>query len=435
VTTPGRDPDPATFFNDMISRFRAVDHFAVGRRVLSIVALGRLSKFPIRQVLRGHVHAPDSSDDGESQLRTFLLEAAAQVEVENQNLRGVFTDVLVPDAFQTRYLNQMALLASEILTHYPTAVEPAEFGRWFSARLDQVAMAGPAATEVGTPVPLANLMVELADITPGNRILDPCCGLGGLLSQAGAKLPDLLLTGVELHPISWAFSTLRLRLLEQDARIERGDALQAIDVTPADRVLCDPPLGPYLEPAADVRLRGRRVDALFLERSFNLLASDGRAVVLVSQSTLFRRGPENDIRERLISERAIEGIIGLPPGAVSWTSAELALVVLDKSKRSDRVLMLDGAGMSASGQRGPHSLPSILESYRSQEPEPWKSWVSVEDFSKDNNLVPRRRIRRSASRPDPLSLMKRALELSEEAEAQSMSLEKLLLKVIADRGE
>lgn len=435
MSTPARDPDPASFFNEMISRFRAVDHFAVGRRVLSIVALGRLSKLPIRQVLRGHVHAPDSADDSAAQLRNFLLEAASHVEAEDQNLRGVFTDVLIPDAFQTRYFNQMALLASEILTHYPAAVEPAEFGRWFSARLDQVSMAGPAATEVGTPVALANLMVELAEIRPGNRVLDPCCGLGGLLSQAGAKLPDLLLTGVELHPISWALSTLRLRLLEQDARIERGDALQSIDVTPADRVLCDPPLGSYLEPAADVRLRGRRVDALFLDRSFNLLASDGRAVVLVSQSTLFRRGPENDIRDRLISARVIEGVIGLPPGTVSWTSAELALVVLDRSKRSDRVLMLDGAGMSASAPRDPHVLTSILRSYRAPEPEAWKSWVPVEEFSKDNNLVPRRRIRHVESRPDPLSLMKRAVELSQEAEAQSVGLEKLLLKVLSDKGD
>lgn len=45
---------------------------------------------------------------------------------------------------------------------------------------------------------------------PGVRILDLGCGLGGLLLGLATKRPDTLLTGVEIAPLNWLISRLRL---------------------------------------------------------------------------------------------------------------------------------------------------------------------------------------------------------------------------------
>lgn len=435
-------PDATAVFSAMLARLRAVEHFAVGRRVLAVVALGRLSRFPVRQVLFGHAHAPEQGADGYSQVRTLLLDAAGEVEAADPALQGVFTEVLIPDAFQTRFLDQNALFAAEILSRLPPPALPGEFGRWFSGRLDQIVLAGPAATEVGTPPALAELMVELAQIRAGDRLHDPCCGLGGLLAHAGLRTPDLLISGTELHPVSWALSTLRLRLLGLDARVERGDALRSLEAEPADRVVCDPPLGNYAPLGSDLRLdRGRpaaghtrRLDSLFLEKAWNALSPEGRAVVLVSQPTLFRRGPEQELRARLIGNRALEAVISLPPGTVAWTNAELALVILNRAKACDRVLFVDGAQLRTSaGPRGAVDLDGLLAAYVEPDERPWKRWVSVEDLVKDNSLVPRRHIQIEPHRPTPAELFGRSEALMSQANDRATRIN-ALLKRLTVRG-
>lgn len=430
--------DATNVFTNMLSRLRAVEHFAVGRRVLAVVALGRLSSAPIRQVLFGHAHSPDEGE-GYGQLRKLLLDAALQVEADDPALRGVFTDVLIPDAFQTRFLDQNALFAAGILSRLPPPSIMDDFARWFSERLDQIVLAGPAASEVGTPSPLAELMVGLADIRSGDRIYDPCCGLGGLLALAGRRNPALLLSGSELHPISWALSTLRLRLLGFDARVERGDALRSLEADPADRVLCDPPLGSYISPSSELRIDAnrpssgltRRMDSLFLEKSWNALSSSGRGVVLVSQPTLFRRGAEQALRARLLESRVIETVIALPPSAASWTSAELALVILDRTPGRDRIRFIDG-GRLASGARGTFSPKAILEVYADPGDRPWSKSVAFEEFQDDNSLVPRRHIHVVAERPTAAELFGRARDLKTQAEKRISEIDKLLDRLIRD---
>lgn len=428
-------------FNNMLSRLRAVEHFAVGRRVLAIVALGRLSTAPIRQVLYGHAHSPDDGGEGHSQLRKLLLDAAFIVEAEDPALRGVFTEVLIPDAFQTRFLDQNALFAAGILGRLPPPSIMDEFARWFSDRLDQIVLAGPAASEVGTPPPLADLMVGLAEIRAGDRVYDPCCGLGALLALAGRRQPSLLLSGSELHPISWALSTLRLRMLGFDARVERGDALRSLEGGPADRVLCDPPLGSYIAPGSELRIdssrpssgTARRLDSLFLEKSWNALSSSGRAVVLVSQPTLFRRGAEQILRARLLESRVIESVIALPPGAVSWTNAELALVILDRAHTHDQVRFIDGGRIpSTASVRSGFSSAAILQAYADDQEQPWSRWVPVDAFSDDNSLVPRRHIQVTAQRPTAGELLGRSRDLRGQAEDRVARINTLLGRLMRE---
>ncbi|MBF6329591.1 methyltransferase domain-containing protein [Nocardia transvalensis] len=48
--------------------------------------------------------------------------------------------------------------------------------------------------------PLASAMAHLADIRPGNQVLDPCCGAGTLLIEASLLQPTASYTGFDLNP-------------------------------------------------------------------------------------------------------------------------------------------------------------------------------------------------------------------------------------------
>lgn len=85
-----------------------------------------------------------------------------------------------------------------------------------------------------TPVDLASEMVQLADIQPGNTILEPSAGLGHIAEIIKSEHPDNELTLVEYH------SGLADALKEKGFNVIHGDFLQIKGVK-YDRIIMNPP--------------------------------------------------------------------------------------------------------------------------------------------------------------------------------------------------
>jgi SAM-dependent methyltransferase len=101
--------------------------------------------------------------------------------------------------------------------------------------------------------------------TPGLRLIDLGCGLGGPLAGLARLRPDLLLHGVEAAPLNWLLS--RLRLLGR-AQIRLG-SLWDEDLSRYDIVYA------YLSPAPMARLwaqarRQMRPGSLLISNSFEI---------------------------------------------------------------------------------------------------------------------------------------------------------------------
>ena len=107
--------EASSVFSSLLSRLRAADYFAVGRRVLAMVALGKLTKLPVRQFLLGYALTRESSPEGMMHVRSMLIEAASQVEIEYTELAGVFSEVLVPDLLHNKLFEQSAIFAANVL--------------------------------------------------------------------------------------------------------------------------------------------------------------------------------------------------------------------------------------------------------------------------------------------------------------------------------
>jgi hypothetical protein len=416
-----RDFESATVaFERMLTRLRAADHFAVGRRVLAVVALTQFH--PLARIMLLGLTARAQESSALEIFRQMIAGMADEVDQEHPEFGGTFGNTLIPDAMQSRW-EPTATFASAIAAALPAPTEEGGFGAWFSDRLDQIVAAGPMATEVGTPKYLASFLVRLAKLQKGQSILDPCCGLGGLLSQAFQSADDLHLVGLEVHPISQALATLRLALLDANARVLLEDALGTTKVEVFDRVLCDPPLGYYAPPGEDTRsVRNRaahgvlrRMDALFLERSLHSISPSGRAVVLVSQGVLTRRGGDYELRRRLLAEGVLEAIIGLPASAIPWTGVELAILVLSRECLHERVAVFDGSARGTRSLRGAQALAWVSDAYLRRDPESYRE-VPYTELDPAEGFLPRRIIGGEIMRPNADELRAGARRLFQSAE-------------------
>ena len=383
-------------FLPMLRGLRNADRFAVGRRLLAVVALGVLAD----QVepgswrgLRSIMHADSLAD-----AREALLSLAETVERSEPRLTRVFTEVLVNDAIHSRSLGETLHGALAVLAEWGSSPDPMDFGRWFDAALSETSSGGPSIGDIATSRNVSELMAGLADLGAGQSLYDPCSGLGGLLSLASQQVEGLTLTGRDIHPISWAFSVLRLRLLDLDATIDLGDSL---DAKPGqfDRILCDPPSSLYPDRRQGALTKtsassgSRRYDGLFVDHCAASLRPGGRGVVLVHQGFLARRGFDEEVRRSLLRQGLIEGVIALPSGFSPWTPAELAILVLrDNPTGAAGVRMVDASRMPEWNKGRLRDFRDIvgtlLEAYRSPTDDAFAATVSAKDLYESGQFRP-----------------------------------------------
>jgi 23S rRNA G2445 N2-methylase RlmL len=124
--------------------------------------------------------------------------------------------------------------------------------------------------------PVAAAMAQLADLRPGQQVLDPCCGAGTLLIEAHHAAPGTALLGFDLDPA--AGRAAKRNAGSVPVRIERGDAgALPVPDRSIDRVLCNPPWGDQVRALGRLAARPER----WWRELARVLADDGRAMVLL----------------------------------------------------------------------------------------------------------------------------------------------------------
>ena len=201
-----------------------------------------------------------------------------------------------------------------------------------------------------TPEPVAALMLSLANPKSGDRIYDPCFGLGELLVGAARQLSGIAwfasphhradaqvaqVFGVEIERGAYAVGLCRALLAGIDRPgFELGDALER--PLPRNRladgfdcILAAPPFGGWSEHSSSDRFPfpSLNKESLFLQHVVANLRPGGRAAVVLPENPLFRTG-ERRLRKALLSEYSVDAVISLPVGAFSpWTGVAMSLVV------------------------------------------------------------------------------------------------------------
>ena len=175
--------------------------------------------------------------------------------------------------------------------------------------------------EYRTPLSVIKMIIELAAPNAGDRIYDPCFGTAGFLTAAheyvlkknserfsSMQNPLLSIFGVELSIDSYVVGLTRLVLAGiEDPKIELGNSLERMPPDNPirdgyDLIMMNPPWGMRVPAERLFRYPIKTTDAIgvFIQHAISCLKPNGRAIIVVPESFLFRGGQEKNLR-KLIS--------------------------------------------------------------------------------------------------------------------------------------
>lgn len=196
-------------------------------------------------------------------------------------------------------------------------------------------------------------------------IYDPACGSGSLLLRvADAARTPVSVYGQENDVLTAGLVRMNMILHRQEvAEIAQGNSLsnpRFLDGTKLKRfdfVVMNPPFSdkgwikgvnvendPYERFAYGVPPT-KQGDYAYLLHVLASLKSTGTGVAVMPHGVLFRGNAEATIRENLVKQGLILGIIGLPANLFYGTSIPACLVVLDKATAKNRrgIFMIDAS--------------------------------------------------------------------------------------------
>lgn len=304
-----------------------------------------------------------------------------RIQQANPDLAGVFGDVNWGNKDRLPETALVALLdAFHGLTLDEDHVRGDMLGRAYEYLLREFAEAsGKKAGEFFTPPHVVHLLVKILDPKPGDTVMDPACGSGGMLVEtvnavkaAGGNPDTLRLHGQEVNLTTSAIAKMNLYLHGlEDFSIKRGDTfrepkfLTKGQLTTFDVVIANPPFSLQNWGAADWvnDPYGRAIcavppakngDYAWIQHMIASMREDtGRVGVVMPHGVLFRGGKEGAIRQCLLEKDLLEAVIGLPNNLFYSTSIPVSLLIWRKTKspeRQGKVLFVDASARFAPGK-------------------------------------------------------------------------------------
>lgn len=294
-------------------------------------------------------------------------EAMRQIEYENPKLKGV-----LPKNFARQELDKRRL--GDVVDLF-TNVRMAEkgdtrdiLGRTYEYCLSKFAeQEGKNAGEFYTPTCIVRTLVEVIQPYHG-RVYDPCCGSGGMFMQStdfvkhhAGKINDLSIYGQESNPTTWKMATMNLAIRGIEADLGQFNADTFFKDCHKDKrfdfILANPPFN-LKDWGADQLKDDRRwkygtppegnANFAWLQHMiYHLYEDHGRiGMVLANGSLSSQTGGEGRIRQAIVDDDLVEGIIAMPSQLFYSTGIPVSLWILDRNKkRRGETLFVDAREM------------------------------------------------------------------------------------------
>jgi type I restriction enzyme M protein len=253
------------------------------------------------------------------------------------------------------------------------------FGQIYQYFLAEFALAeGQGGGEFFTPDSVVRLMVEIVEPRRG-KLLDPACGSGGMFVQSGrfiqeyaeeqgTDINDFFVYGQEktLETVKLAKMNIAVNGLKGDVRqantyyedpfgsLGEFDYVFAnppfnVDEVNVGKIEADKRFNTYGIPRN--KTKGKKGDEgketvpnanyLWINLFVTSLKPDGRAALVMANSASDARHSEADIRQTLIEQNLIYGMLTLPSNMFYTVTLPATLWFFDKGKTDDKILFID----------------------------------------------------------------------------------------------
>lgn len=320
---------------------------------------------PLPEALRWRHWAADDEGLTGDQLLAFVnaelfpsLKRMKDIPGSNAELasvvRGVFGDAY-------NYMKSGTLLRQVLNTltrelNFNESGDRHEFGDAYEYLLQGLQSAGDAG-EFYTPRPVTQFIVDMVEPELGEVVFDPACGTGGFLVSALAHLraccvrsPDddriaqNSLRGIEKKPLPHLLCVTNLMLhgIEVPTGVIRANTLARplTDYRDSDRVdivVTNPPFMGMEEEGVQNNfpssIRTRETADLFLALTIHILKRNGRAAIVLPDSSLFGEDVKQVLRKRLLEETDLHSIVRLPHGTFSpYTDIRTNILFFQKGR-------------------------------------------------------------------------------------------------------
>ena len=323
-------------------------------------------------------HADTNENLNETLSAAFrAIEASAQGQASEDDLRGLFGDFLVDSTSLGRTVSKRNELLAKVLkavnnmklSDKLTDNTIDAFGDAYEFLMQMyAASAGKSGGEYFTPPAVSKLLARLCTIRNQNirRVYDPACGSGSLLLKfaktIGKSNPNLQYYGQEINPSTYNLCRINMFLHGisfDNFDIELGDTLtepKHLDMD-FDAIVSNPPYSIKWEgednpilindaryAPAGILAPKSKADLAFTMHMLHLLSESGVAAIVEFPGVLYRGGAEQKIRKYLLEHNAVDAVIQLPANLFFGVSIATCIIVLRKGTKTDNsVLFVDAS--------------------------------------------------------------------------------------------
>lgn len=305
------------------------------------------------------------------------IEASAQGQASEDDLRGLFGDFLVDSTSLGRTVSKRNELLAKVLkavnnmnlSDKLTDNTIDAFGDAYEFLMQMYAAnAGKSGGEYFTPPAVSELLARLCTIRNPHirRVYDPACGSGSLLLKfaktIGKSNPNLQYYGQEINPSTYNLCRINMFLHGisfDNFDIELGDTL----IEPKhlgmdfDAIVSNPPYSIKWEgednpilindaryAPAGILAPKSKADLAFTMHMLHHLSESGVAAIVEFPGVLYRGGAEMKIRKYLLQHNVVDAVIQLPANLFFGVTIATCIIVLRKGTKTDNhVLFVDAS--------------------------------------------------------------------------------------------
>jgi type I restriction enzyme M protein len=291
------------------------------------------------------------------EIGSLVDEAMVAIERDNSSLKGTLPKDYARPALDKQRLGELIDLVGTIGLGDAENRSKDVLGRVYEYFLSEFAGAeGKKGGQFYTPRCVVQTLVEMLAPYKG-RILDPCCGSGGMFVQSekfveshGGKVGAISVYGQESNPTTWRLAKMNLAIrgIDGDLGNEHGDTFRndKHKDLKADYVLANPPFndsdwgGEQLQD--DVRWQygtppAGNANFAWVQHFVHHLAPNGIAgFVLANGSMSSNQSGEGEIRKNMVEADLVDCMVALPGQLFYSTQIPVCLWFLTRNKKDKR---------------------------------------------------------------------------------------------------
>lgn len=130
------------------------------------------------------------------------------------------------------------------------------------------------------------------------------------------------------------------------------------------------------------RKEGMAIYPLFIQHIVHSLSDEGKAAIVVPTGFITAQsGIECKIREKLVKEKMLRGVITMPSNIFATTGTNVSIIFIDKANKKGDIVLMDASSLGTVIKEGKNQRTVLSPQDESKIIETFREHISVEEFS------------------------------------------------------